>query len=134
MNQAMPYVAVVDDDHSVGRAIRRLLRANGLASRIFATGREFLQMFDSTPSQRPACIVLDVQLPDLNGLDVQERLAGSGAQVIFITADDGAEMSERAMRAGAVAYLRKPFNDRAFIEAVRAAIGPVDRQGGMDDR
>lgn len=134
MNQAMPYVAVVDDDHSVGRAIRRLLRANGLASRIFATGEEFLQMFDSTPSQRPACIVLDVQLPNLNGLEVQQRLAGSGARVIFITADEGAEVSERAMQAGAVAYFRKPFNGEAFIEAVRSAIDPSGRKGWMDDQ
>lgn len=134
MNQGMPYVAVVDDDDSVGRAITRLLRANGLAAQTFATGKGFLRMFDSTPSHRPACIVLDVQLPDLNGLEVQQRLAGSGAQVIFITADDGAAVSERAMQAGAVAYFRKPFNDRAFIQAVRVAIDTIGRKDGMDDR
>ncbi|ARP93810.1 response regulator transcription factor [Bordetella genomosp. 13] len=127
MNQWMPYVAVVDDDDSVGRAIKRLLRANGLAAQTFATGKEFLRMFDSTPSHRPACIVLDVQLPDLNGLEVQQRLAGSRAQVIFITAHEGEDISERAMEAGAVAYFRKPFDDVAFIEAVRAAIAPAGR-------
>lgn len=123
----MPSVAIVDDDDSVGRAIKRLLRANGVAAVTFTTGGDFLEMFDSTPSYRPACIVLDVQLPDLNGLEVQQRLAGSGVQVIFITAHEGADVSERAKEAGAVAYFRKPFNDEAFIEAVRTAIDPIRR-------
>ena len=80
-------------------------------------------MFDSIPSYRPACIVLDVQMPGLNGLEVQQRLAGSGIPLIFITAHDDGGVREQALAAGAAGYLRKPFNDEILIKAVRTAIG-----------
>jgi FixJ family two-component response regulator len=122
MSKVKPFVAVVDDDASVGRAIKRLLRSTGLASDTFKTGDDFLDMFDSIPSYRPACIVLDIQMPGLNGLEVQRRLAGSGIPVIFITAHDEVGVREQALAAGAAAYLRKPFNDEVFIKAVSTAI------------
>src|SRR5216684_5728460 len=122
MSQVKPFVAVVDDDESVSRAIKRLLRSTGLASDTFKTGDDFLDMFESIPSYRPACIVLDVQMPGLNGLEVQQRLAGSGIPVIFITAHDDAVVREQALAAGAAGYLRKPFNDEILIKAVRSAI------------
>jgi FixJ family two-component response regulator len=122
MSQVKPFVAVVDDDESVSRAIKRLLRSTGLASDTFKTGDDFLDMFESIPSYRPACIVLDIQMPGLNGLEVQQRLAGSGIPVIFITAHDEAGVRKQALAAGAAAYLRKPFNDEVLIKAVRTAI------------
>ncbi|MFM0334560.1 response regulator transcription factor [Paraburkholderia strydomiana] len=122
MSEVKPFVAVVDDDESVSRAIKRLLRSIGLASDTFKTGDDFLDMFESIPSYRPACIVLDVQMPGLNGLEVQQRLAGSGIPVVFITAHDEAGVRKQALAAGAVAYLRKPFDDEVLIKAVRTAI------------
>jgi FixJ family two-component response regulator len=122
MSQVKQLVAVVDDDESVSRAIKRLLRSTGLASDTFKTGDDFLDMFESIPSYRPACIVLDIQMPGLNGLEVQQRLAGSGIPVIFITAHDEAGVRKQALAAGAAAYLRKPFNDEVLIKAVRTAI------------
>jgi FixJ family two-component response regulator len=122
MSKVKPFVAVVDDDESVSRAIKRLLRSTGLASDTFKTGDDFLDMFDSIPSYRPACIVLDIQMPGLNGLEVQRRLAGSGIPVIFITAHDEIGVREQALAEGAAAYLRKPFNDEVFIKAVSTAI------------
>jgi FixJ family two-component response regulator len=122
MSQVKPFVAVVDDDESVSRAIKRLLRASGLAADTFKTGDDFLDMFESIPSYRPACVVLDIQMPGLNGLEVQQRLAGSDIPVVFITAHDEADVRRQALAAGAAAYLRKPFNDDVLIKAVRTAI------------
>jgi FixJ family two-component response regulator len=122
MSKLKPFVAVVDDDESVSRAIKRLLRSAGLASDTFKTGDDFLDMFESIPSYRPACIVLDIRMRGLNGLEVQQRLAGSGIPIIFITAHDDAVVREQALAAGAAGYLRKPFNDEILIKAVTTAI------------
>ncbi|SAL64530.1 response regulator transcription factor [Caballeronia humi] len=122
MSQVKPLIALVDDDESVRRAIKRLLSSAGLAADTFKTGDEFLEMFESIPSYRPACIVLDVQMPGLNGLEVQQRLAGSGIPVIFITAHDELSVRQQALAAGAAAYLRKPFNDEVLIKAVRTVL------------
>jgi FixJ family two-component response regulator len=127
MSKLKPFVAVVDDDESVSRAIKRLLRSTGLASDTFKTGDDFLDMFDSIPSYRPACIVLDIQMPGLNGLEVQQRLAGSGIPVIFITAHDETGVREQALAAGAAGYLRKPFNDEVLIKAVTTAISSTPK-------
>ena len=122
MSIIKPFVAVIDDDESVSHAIKRLLRSTGLASETFKTGDDFLTMFDSIPSYRPACIVLDVQMPGLNGLEVQGRVVGSNIPVVFITAHDEAGVREQALAAGAIAYLRKPLDDEVFIKAIRMAI------------
>jgi FixJ family two-component response regulator len=113
---------VVDDDESVRRALKRLLRSAGPASDRFKTGDKFLDMFDSIPSYRPACIVLGIQMPGRNGLEVQRRVADSGIPVVFITAHDEISVRQQALAAGAAPYLRKPFNDEVFIKAVRTAI------------
>jgi FixJ family two-component response regulator len=122
MGTAKPFVVVVDDDASVGRAIKRLLRSVGIAADTFASGDEFLDTMSSMPSYRPDCVILDVQMPGSNGLEVQRRLAGQAVPVIFITAHDDAGVRDEALAAGAVAYLRKPFNDALFIRTVRAAL------------
>ncbi|MFM0658397.1 response regulator transcription factor [Paraburkholderia sediminicola] len=117
------FVVIVDDDESVSRAIKRQLRSIGVAADSFASGEAFLEAMLSIPSYRPACVILDVQMPGLSGLEVQKRLAGSGMPIIFITAHDDIGVREQALSAGALAYLRKPFDDDIFVRAVRAAIG-----------
>ncbi len=114
----------MDDDESVCRAIKRLVRSLGMNADTFASGQELLDLVEAMPSFHPDCVVLDMQMPGLNGLEVQERLAKSGSRlpIIFITAHDDAGMRERALAAGAVAFLRKPFNDALFIKTLRVAI------------
>ena len=127
MCQTAPAIAVVDDDASVRRALQRLLRAAGFAVETFATAREFL---DSARWAQTACLVLDIHLPGMSGLELQEHLAVSGAPIpiVFITAHDDATVRERASRAGAVGYLRKPFDQGTLIEAIGRAIG-LDTSG-----
>ena len=104
--------------------MKRLMRSFNMDAETFTSGREFLDLVQAMPSFHPDCVVLDVQMPGLNGLDVQEQLARSGSRlpVIFITAHDEAGLRERALAAGAVAFLRKPFNDELFIKSLRAAL------------
>jgi FixJ family two-component response regulator len=113
----------VDDDASVCRAISRLLRSLGMNADTFTSGHEFIEHIETTPSFRPDCVVLDVQMPGMNGLEVQELLVHSEnpLPVIFITAHDEMGVRERALRAGAVAFLRKPFNDELFIKTLNEA-------------
>ena len=119
---AKPLIAVVDDDDSVRRAIGRLLRAIGMHADPFATGEALLQMVASMPSYRPDCVVMDVRMPGLNGLQVQQRLARSMLPIIFITAYEDIAVREQALAAGAVACLRKPFNDELLARTVRVAL------------
>ncbi len=126
MSDATPTVAVVDDDESVCRALKRLLRAAGMASASFGTGDALLAALDENDAAwRPDCIVLDVQMPGINGLEVQRRLAGSDMPIVFVTAHDDPAVRDTALAAGAAAYLHKPFDDEVFIGAVRAAIARV---------
>ncbi len=122
MKKDRPLVAIVDDDEAVGRSTKRLLRSIGIEAESFLTGDDFLELRAAMPSYHPDCVILDVQMPGLSGLDVQTRLAGSGLPVIFITAHDDIGVREQALAAGAVAFLRKPFNDEIFIMAVRTAL------------
>jgi FixJ family two-component response regulator len=122
MVKPKPFVVVVDDDESVSRAIKRLLRSIGVASESFSSGDAFLETLSSVPSYQPACVILDVQMPGLNGLEVQRRLAGTGMPIIFITAHDEIGVREQALAGGALAYLRKPFGDELLIKTVRAIL------------
>jgi FixJ family two-component response regulator len=120
-------IAVVDDDDSVRRAVSRLLRTVGMDTHSFSTGDEFLEKLSSVPSYRPDCVVMDVHMPGLSGLEVQRRLNGSGVPVIIITGYDDTSIREQALAAGAIACLRKPFNDELLVSTVRAALA---RKGG----
>lgn len=124
MTKSRPLIAIVDDDESVCRAMKRLVRSIGMDANAFTSGREFIDRVETTPSFQPDCVVLDVQMPGMNGLEVQERLASGGnpLPVIFITAHDEAGVRDRALAAGAVAFLRKPFNDELFIKTLRLAL------------
>jgi FixJ family two-component response regulator len=126
MTQADPAIVVVDDDVSVREALNNLFRSVGLQVETFANAQEFLSRKRSSV---PACLVLDVRLPGLSGLDVQRQLAEAGSEIpiVFITAHGDIPMSVRAMKAGAVEFLPKPFRDEDLLDAVRQAI-ERDRQ------
>ena len=123
MGNAAPFVAIVDDDESVGRAIRRLLRSAGIGADTYLSGDAFLDTLSSMPSYRPDCVILDIQMPGLNGLDVQQRLKSSGIPVIVITAHDDVAVRSQALASGAFGYLCKPFDDSVLIRTVQAALG-----------
>jgi FixJ family two-component response regulator len=117
----VPLISIVDDDRSVRRALRRLVQAAGYSVETFASGLEFL---DSRPSGRIACLVLDVHLDGMSGFDVHARLVAAGAVIptIFITAHDDAPTRERVRHASAAAYLPKPFDKRALLDAIASAV------------
>jgi FixJ family two-component response regulator len=131
MSNVKPLVAIVDDDESVCRALKRLVRSLGMNAETFASGQQFLDLIEAMPSFHPDCLVLDVQMPGLTGLEVQERLATNSnpLPVIFITAHDEVVPRERALAAGAVAFVRKPFQDELLIKTLRVALEPsADRK------
>jgi FixJ family two-component response regulator len=120
-----PIVAVVDDDESVCRAIKRLLRSAGIEAETFSSGDEFLNTLSAIPSYRPACVILDIQMPGTGGLEVQRRIAPLGLPIIMITAHDELSVRQAALASGAAAYLRKPFDAAILIKAVELAMdGP----------
>ena len=127
-----PVVVVIDDDPDIRDALRGLLRTVGLRVESFASVREFL---DSAPPDLPACLVLDVSLPGLSGLDFQEALAKSNLHlpIIFISGHADVPMSVRAMKAGAIEFLTKPFCGQDLLDAVQLAIAQ-DRARRDDER
>ena len=116
-----PVVFIVDDDASVRRAIQDLLSSVALRSEAFATPQEFL---DSKRADCPGCLVLDVRLPGMSGLDFQRALAEAGVSlpVIFITGHGDVPMSVRAMKSGAVEFLMKPFRTQELLDAIQQAL------------
>ncbi len=127
MNQPDSIVFVVDDDPSFRRSVERLLRMAGREVQAFASAEEFLQ---SCRPDVPACLVTDVRMPGLNGLDLQSELARAGCliPVIFITGHGDVPTSVRAMKAGATEFLTKPFCEQEFLQAVSEAL-KRDREG-----
>lgn len=119
MNSEEPIVFAIDDDASMREALSRLFRSIGMRARIFASGEEFLEF--ERPNA-PACLVLDVRLPGLSGLELQRELADAGIPIIFITGHGDIPMSVEAMKAGAVEFLTKPFRDQVLLDAIQQAI------------
>jgi FixJ family two-component response regulator len=115
-------IAIVDDDASLLRALHRLVQSNGYAVESFTSARAFLD-----GSSRPACLVLDVHLNG-TGFELQQRLAADGMKIpiIFITAHDDDSTRRRLETSGAVAYLWKPVDGQALLDAIRLAVGPDD--------
>jgi FixJ family two-component response regulator len=122
MGSARELVAVVDDDESVRNAVHGVLRSVGLKVQAFSSAAEFLE---SGKQDQTGCLITDVQMPGMNGLELQARLAEDEHRIpiIFITAYGNARMRAQAMRAGALEFLGKPFNDDVLLESVRAALG-----------
>ena len=127
-----PTVIVIDDDPSIRKAIDRLLRSVGLRVELFESAQEFLQ---SDRPDAPSCIVLDVRLPGQSGLNLQRNLAAADIRIpiIFITAHGDIPMSVRAMKAGAVEFLTKPFHDQDLLDAIEAAL-EKDRARRADEK
>jgi len=121
MQHATPIVFVVDDDISVRESLEALIRCEGWKPETFASAQEFL----TRPRVvTPSCLILDVDLPDLNGLDLQKCIASDRKDmpIIFITGHGDVPMTVRAMKAGAVEFLTKPFNDEALLSAIQHSI------------
>jgi len=121
MPEPKPIAFVVDDDLSVREGLGSLIRAAGLAVRTFASAQEFLAC---SREETPSCLILDVRLPGLSGLDLQQRMAEAGLEIpiIFITGHGDVPTSVRAMKAGAVEFLTKPVSDRVLLAAIQDAI------------
>jgi FixJ family two-component response regulator len=114
-------IAIVDDDESVRRALQGLMRAEGLPARTFASAEEFL---DSGEQRKTACLIADIRMPGMSGLDLQAKLNAENCRIptIFITAHGDSKMRIQALRSGAVEFLSKPFNDDVLLENIRAAL------------
>src|SRR6201998_2872882 len=120
-HEPVPQVYVVDDDVSVREALSSLIRSAGLTVRTFASASESLRGLEQ---EQPGCLVLDIQLPDINGFELQQRLATDHIQIpiIFLTGHGDIPMSVRAIKAGAVEFLTKPFDDEYLLATIRSAI------------
>jgi FixJ family two-component response regulator len=118
---AVATVFIVDDDRGVRRAVQDLVESVGLRAESFSTGEEFL---NKKRTSDPSCLVLDVRLPEMSGLDFQRMLADAGVHIpiIFITAHGDIPMSVRALKSGAVEFLTKPFRDQDLLDAIQLAL------------
>jgi FixJ family two-component response regulator len=116
-----PTVYVVDDDPSLRAALEGLLESEGLRSELFETAEEFLR---SKRADGPSCLVLDISLPGVSGLDFQRQLADAGVQIpiIFITGHGDIPMTVKAMKSGAVEFLTKPFHDQVLLDSIHQAL------------
>jgi FixJ family two-component response regulator len=114
-------IAIVDDDESVRKAIKRLVKSAGLSAEDFASAEEFLS---SGRHQNSACLILDVRLPGMSGLELQSRLAASKRRIpiVFISAHGDGQMRDYALANGAIDFLQKPFSDEALLGAIAASI------------
>jgi len=114
-------VAIVDDDESMRSALQGMLKSVGLASEAFASAEEFLK---SGQQKKTACLITDIRMPGMSGLELQAQLNAERCKIptIFITAHGDTKMRMQALRAGAVEFLAKPFDDEVLLESVRAAL------------
>ena len=123
----MAFIAVVDDEEPVRKALKRLLRAAGLEAEGYASGQAFL---DGAAARRPDCVLLDLHMPSMSGEQVlsQIRKMSGRPPVVVITAHDTPETREQCLAAGAAAYLRKPLDDRLLLNAISAALSKATRR------
>ncbi len=120
MSPDSPIVFVVDDDYRVREALSRLISSIGLRVAAFGSAAEFLE---SEKPDAPACLILDLELPDVSGLELQQELAaGDAPPIVFITGHGDVPSSVRAMKAGAIEFLSKPFGEKELLQAIDAAI------------
>jgi len=121
MTRPRPFIAVVDDEESIRKALTRLLLSAGLDVATFASGVKFLE---SIQTHRPDCVVLDLHMPVMNGFEVQARLAVSvkPVPVVIITGNDSTETHDRALAGRPIAYLRKPVDEQTLLDAIQLAL------------
>lgn len=122
MTDLTPTIYVVDDDLSVRKGLRRLLRASGYGVEIFESALEFLRMTTEIPS--PACLVLDVKMPDMSGIELQEKLQEReySLPIVFITGHGDIPMSVKAIKTGAINFLTKPFEEKDLLKSIKEAL------------
>ena len=120
-DQGNEFIAIVDDDESVQSALQDLIEADGLSARCFGSAEKFLE---SGLQHRTACLISDLRMPGMSGLELQARLKADGYKtpIIFITAHGDARVRIQAMREGAAEFLMKPFDDQVLLNRVRAAL------------
>src|SRR6201998_3519797 len=126
MSESVPQIYVVDDDLSVREAVGSLIRSAGLSAKTFSSAQEILA---GLGKELPRCLVLDIQLPDMNGFELQQELATKDIQIptIFLTGHGDIPMSVRAIKAGALEFLTKPFEDEYLLKAIQEAIAQDDK-------
>ena len=130
MTDTYPIVFIVDDDDSVRKALTRLINSVGLNVETFVSAHDFLKR---EPHNGPACLVLDIRMPGLSGLDLQDELVAAGRTlpIIFISGHGNIPISVRAMKAGAVDFIEKPFEDQALLDAINQSL-KKDRQAKLE--
>jgi FixJ family two-component response regulator len=130
VQQTSQSVSVIDDDDSVRTALRRLLRSFGLNVETFATAEEFLAR---AQGESPGCLILDVRMPGMSGLELQQRLGSESRRIpiVFITAHEDPQARHEALAAGAVDFLLKPFDEQVLLNAVSQALGRDDEARGI---
>ena len=125
MTSKKSHIVIVDDDESVCRAMERLLRSMGMTAETYTSSEDFLEQMESLKTFRLDCVILDIQMPGMNGVELQQRLRliDKDIPVIFITAYDDRIDKDRAIAGGAVAVLRKPCNDSLILRTLATALG-----------
>ncbi|MBK6677706.1 MAG: response regulator transcription factor [Rhodocyclaceae bacterium] len=126
-------VFIIDDDQAVARSLRWLIETVRLKVETFASAQAFLDQYDAT---KPGCLVLDVRMPGMSGLELQERLAARGGYhppIIFITGHGDVQMAVRAVQAGAFDFVEKPFNDQDLLDRIQRAIAHDAGQRGKEE-
>ena len=122
MAEASPWIAIVDDDPAVLKALSRLLRSHAFRAQTYESGQEFLA---ALPAGLPGCLIVDLQMPEMNGLELQQHLISNGIKIptILITAHADAALREQSCEGALVASLRKPLQEEALFSAIDRAIG-----------
>jgi FixJ family two-component response regulator len=130
MSDSGPIVAIVDDDEAVGNAIKVLLRSTGLIAQTFSSGEEFLR---SPELSRIGCLVVDFDMPRMNGLDLRNNLSRLGKEIptVLITAYPSDDVRARALQAGVICYLTKPFDESDLLNGIQAGLDRVTGNRGM---
>ena len=126
-----PLISIVDDDESVRQALKSLIDSVGFRTEVFCSGEEFLK---SPSLSQTNCLIADVRMPGMSGLELQERLhaAGSAVPIVFISAHDDKEARARGLRDGAIAFLQKPFSEDSLFEAISDGLDEVKRKRMSD--
>ena len=119
MAELSPWIAVVDDDPAVLKALSRLLRSHAFRARTYGSGQEFLS---ALPAGLPDCLIVDLQMPEMNGLELQQHLVGNGIKIPTILITAHADVASRD-QAGLIASLRKPLQEKALLDAIDKAVG-----------
>ena len=129
LNAVRPFIAIVDDDASVCRGMKRLLSSHGMDTAIFTSGRDFIDSLDAKPLRLPDCVILDIRMPGLSGLQVQKLLASKQIRtsIIFVTGESQRKIGQ-ALAAGAVAVFEKPLDADVVLPTLRWVLGTDTKQ------